>query len=151
MTRSLLRGLRRVGGPGRKPAQIGQAEERIVALHTGAALRVYMYGFLPGFCYLGGMPAALMVSRRASIRPPHLAGAISIADGMTVISTFSMPTGWWVVGRTPERLFAPARDPNFLVGVGDTMHLEAIGRADYDALAARVAAGEIVARRETPG
>ena len=132
-------------------AQTGLGEDRIVALHAGATLRVYMYGFLPGFCYLGGMPAELAVSRRATIRPPHPSGAVIVADGMSVITTFSMPTGWWVVGRTPERLFAPQREPNFLIGVGDTVGFAPIDRAGFDALAARVAAGEIVARRETAG
>ena len=130
-------------------ATTGLPEERVVALHAGATLRVYMYGFLPGFCYLGGMPPELVISRRATIRPPHAAGAVIIADGMSVITTFSMPTGWWVIGRTPERLFAPMRDPSFLVGVGDSLRFEAIDRATFEALAARVAAGEIVARRDT--
>ena len=39
--------------------------ERVVALHSGATYRAYMYGFLPGFCYLGGLPKELTVSRRA--------------------------------------------------------------------------------------
>lgn len=130
-------------------AQTGLPAARLVALHAGAALRVYMYGFLPGFCYLGGLPPALAVSRRATIRAPHPAGAVIVADGMSVITTFSMPTGWWVIGRTPERLFAPARTPSFLVGVGDTVRFEAIDAATFAALAARVADGEIVARRET--
>jgi inhibitor of KinA len=129
-------------------ATTGLREARIVALHASTPLRVYMYGFLPGFCYLGGMPRELAISRRASIRPPHPTGAVIIADGMTVITTFSMPTGWWVVGRTPELLFAPARAANFLVGVGDVVRFEAIDRATFDALAARVASGEVVARRE---
>jgi KipI family sensor histidine kinase inhibitor len=129
-------------------AQTGVSAARLVALHAGSDLRVYMYGFLPGFCYLGGVPRALAVSRRAAIRPPHAAGAVIVADGMSVITTFSMPTGWWVIGQTPERLFAPARAPSFLVAVGDIVRFEAIDRATFAALAARVAAGEIVARRE---
>jgi len=65
-----------------------------------------------------------------------------------VITTVAMPTGWWLIGRTPERLFAPAREPVFLVGVGDALRFEAIDRAGFDALEARAAAGEVVARRE---
>ncbi len=126
----------------------GLSAERIVALHTGVTLRVYMYGFLPGFCYLGAVPPALAISRRATIRPPHAAGAVIIADGMTVITTFRMPTGWYVVGQTPERLFAPARTPAFLVGVGDAVRFEPVDRATFEALAARAAAGEVVAKRE---
>ncbi len=129
-------------------AQTGLTEARVVELHATAALRVYMYGFLPGFCYLGRMPDVLAISRRATVRPPHPAGVIMIADGMSVVTTFSMPTGWWLVGRTPERLFSATRDPSFFLAVGDAIRFEAIDRATYDGLAARVATGEIVAKRE---
>jgi KipI family sensor histidine kinase inhibitor len=36
--------------------QIHMTPERVVALHAGATFQAYMYGFLPGFCYLGGLP-----------------------------------------------------------------------------------------------
>ena len=126
----------------------GLSATRVVELHTTNPWRVYMYGFVPGFCYLGRLPE-LPMSRRATVRPPHPAGAVIVADKMCVITTVSMPTGWWLIGRTPERLFHLGRDPAFLVGVGDTVCFEAVDRATYDALDARSAAGEIVARRES--
>ena len=86
--------------------QLGMTPERVVALHSGATYRAYMYGFLPGFCYLGGLPKELTVSRRVTIRPPHPTGTIMIGAGMGLITTFAMPTGWWLVGRTPERMFS---------------------------------------------
>jgi inhibitor of KinA len=126
----------------------GLSAARVVELHTTTPWRIYMYGFVPGFCYLGRQPA-LPMSRRATVRPPHPAGAVIVADGMCVITTVSMPTGWWLIGRTPERLFAPHREPTFLVGVGDTVRFEPIDRATFDALDARSAAGEVVAKQET--
>src|SRR5262249_21175128 len=48
-------------------AQLRMTPERVVALHSGATYRAYMYGFLPGFCYLGGLPKELTVSRRLTI------------------------------------------------------------------------------------
>ena len=128
-------------------ALAGLTAERVVALHTGTELRVYMYGFVPGFCYLGRLPE-LAISRRPSVRAPHPPNTILVADAMSVITTVSMPTGWWLIGRTPERLFAPAREPAFLVGVGDALRFASIDRASFDALEARAAAGEVVARRE---
>ena len=113
---------------------------------TSTDWRVYMYGLVPGFCYLGRLPEFPM-SRRATVRPPHPPGAVIVADGMCVVTTVSMPTGWWLIGRTPEHLFLPAREPTFLVGVGDTVRFEPIDRATFDALDARSAAGEIVARK----
>lgn len=128
--------------------RLGLTPERIVALHSGAPLRVFMYGFVPGFCYLGGVAPALTMSRRETVRPPHPPNTVIIADGMSVITTVSMPTGWWLVGRTPERMFSPGRQPDFLVAVGDTIQFEPIDRATFAALDARAAAGETVARRD---
>lgn len=121
---------------------------RIVELHAGAAYRVYMYGFAPGYCYLGGLPKELAVSRRATVRPPTPENTILIGGGLALVATFSMPTGWYVVGRTPERMFALHRARPFLVDVGDELRFEPVDAATFAALDARAAAGETIARRE---
>ncbi len=46
----------------------GLSQERVVALHTGAILRIYMYGFVPGFCYLGPAARAADVAARLGAR-----------------------------------------------------------------------------------
>jgi inhibitor of KinA len=122
--------------------------DRVVALHSGATYRVYMYGFAPGFCYLGGVPDALKISRREKPRPPHPANTVLLGGGLTLVSTFAMPTGWYLIGRTPERMFAPARELIFLVEVGDALAFEPVDAATFAALDARTAAGEIVAKRK---
>jgi len=127
-------------------AMTGLTPERVVSLHQGARYRIVMYGFLPGFAYLGGLPAALTVSRRVTIRPPHPSGIIMIGAGMGLITTFSMPTGWWLIGRTPERMFSLMRAQTFFAAVGDAIVFEPIDLATFHALDARAAAGEIVAR-----
>ena len=43
-------------------AMTGLTPERVVALHSGATYRVYMYGFAPGFCYLGGSEGTCRVA-----------------------------------------------------------------------------------------
>jgi KipI family sensor histidine kinase inhibitor len=122
--------------------------EKVIALHSGATYRVYMYGFAPGFTYLGGLAPELAVSRRAKPRPPHPANTVLVGGGLTLISTFSMPTGWYLFGRTPERMFSLERKQVFLVDVGDDLRFAPIDRTTFDALEARVAAGEIVAKCE---
>ena len=59
-----------------------------------------------------------------------------------------MPTGWYVIGRTPEKLFAPARQPAFLIAPGDAIRFEPVDAAAFAALAARAAGGETLARCE---
>ena len=129
-------------------ARTGLAANRVIELHAGATYRVYMYGFAPGFCYLGGLPTELSISRRETPRPPHPPNTVLVGGGLTLISTFSMPTGWWLIGQTPERMFAPDRDPAFLVEVGDKLVFDPISIECFAALEARVASGEIVAQRE---
>ncbi len=125
---------------------VGLTEARVVALHSGATYRIYMYGFAPGFCYLGGHPPEITLPRRQAPRPPTPPNVVMTAAGMSIITTISMPTGWWLLGRTPERMFSTARDRSFFAEVGDSVRFEAIDRASFDALEARVARGELIAR-----
>ena len=123
---------------------------KVAALHCETALRAYMYGFAPGCCYLGGLPRELAISRRPAPRAPHAANAVLVAGGLSLISTFSMPTGWWVIGRTPVRLFSPLRNPQFLIEVGDLVRFTPIGAREYRSMEERAIAGDVVAVRETP-
>jgi inhibitor of KinA len=115
--------------------------------HAGAQYRAYMYGFAPGWCYLGGLPEALSIPRRLAPRAPTPEGAVLIGGGLSLIATNSMPTGWYVIGRTPERLFSLTREPPFLIAPGETLRFEPIDAAAFASLDARAAQGEIVARR----
>jgi KipI family sensor histidine kinase inhibitor len=129
----------------------GLPEQGVAELHAGATYRAYMYGFAPGFCYLGGTPDRLAVSRRATPRPPTRPNVVLVAGGLSLISTVSMPTGWWIIGTTPERLYAPDRDPAFLISVGDSVRFEPIDRVTFDLLERRAAMGELVARKRGGG
>ena len=117
-------------------------------IHASGAYRAYMYGFAPGYCYLGGLPEALAVSRRATVRPPTPENAVLVGGGLSLVATFSMPTGWYVAGRTPERMFAPHRERPFLVDVGDELRFEPIDTATFASLESRAQQGETIARRE---
>lgn len=128
-------------------ALLGMPPERAADLHAAARYRIYMYGFSPGFTYLGGLPEPLAISRRARPRPPHDSKVVLVGGGLSAIASFAMPTGWYVVGRTPERLYAPERASAFLFEPGDSLRFEAIDPATFAALEARADAGEVVARR----
>jgi inhibitor of KinA len=123
--------------------------DKVAALHAQSSYRLYMYGFAPGFAYLGSPPEAIAVSRRPQPRAAHPPGAVMLGGGLCAIGTFPMPTGWYVVGRTPERLYAPERTPPFLIPVGDTLRFEPIDAATFGELERRTASGELVARRRS--
>lgn len=129
---------------------LGLSAEEAARRHAQAEYRVYMYGFAPGFAYLGGLPDALAAPRRKSPRPPFPTGSVMIGGGLAAVATFPMPTGWWVIGRTPERLYAPEREEAFLLAPGDRLRFEAVDADAFSVLEARAAAGEVVARRSEP-
>ena len=108
--------------------------ERVAGLHAGASYRVVMYGFAPGFVFLDGLPGELKISRRQTPRPPAHPGALTIANGQALIASIAMPTGWYVLGRTPARTFEPSRDPAFPIAVGDTVSFDRIDPDRFDAL-----------------
>lgn len=131
-------------------ALMGLTADEAATIHASADYRIYMYGFSPGFTYLGGLPEAIAISRRTRPRPPHDSKAVLVGGGLSAIASFSMPTGWYVVGRTPERLYAPERANAFLFEPGDSLRFESVDLATFALLDARAEAGEIIARRQAP-
>ncbi len=123
---------------------LGLSPERVVSLHAEARYSVVMYGFAPGFAFLGGLAPELVLSRRLTPRPPAPFGALTIGGGQTLISSFVMPTGWYVLGRTPARTFDPDRDPMFPIAVGDHVRFERVDAARFAALEAEAQAGKPV-------
>jgi KipI family sensor histidine kinase inhibitor len=122
--------------------------ERVIGLHHGARYRVYMYGFAPGFTFLGGLPEELTIPRRAVPRPPAPPGSLLIAGGQALIAGCAMPTGWYGIGRTPVKMFDPRRERAFLAGIGDELCFEQIDPAAFDAMSSAAEAGEFCARHE---
>jgi KipI family sensor histidine kinase inhibitor len=97
----------------------GLGIDEIIALHTGTEYRVYLLGFLPGFPYLGSVPEALRVPRRAEPRRSVPPGAVGLAGAQTGIYPSAAPGGWQLIGQTDVQLFDPAREEPFLLAPGD--------------------------------
>lgn len=93
--------------------------EEVIALHSGTDYLVYMLGFTPGFCYLGGMPEQIATPRLATPRTRIPAGSVGIAGQQTGIYPIDSPGGWQLIGRTSLCLFDPQRDPAVLINAGD--------------------------------
>ncbi|MGH6834868.1 MAG: 5-oxoprolinase subunit B family protein [Methylocella sp.] len=123
-------------------------QERIIDLHLGARYRVYMYGFAPGFTFLGGLPPELTIPRRAAPRAPVPPGSLLIAGGQALIAGCAMPTGWYAIGRTPVKMFDSLRGRICLAGIGDEVCFERIDPAAFDAMSRAAEAGELCARHE---
>jgi inhibitor of KinA len=44
-----------------------------------------------------------------------------------------MPTGWWIIGRSPTRILRAEAEHPFLFDVGDGVRFRRIDRAAFDA------------------
>lgn len=111
------------------------APARVVALHTGQDFLVYCIGFLPGFTYLGELPAELETPRLPVPRTSVPAGSVGIAGRQTGIYPEASPGGWRVIGRTPVRLFDPHRTPPAALRPGDRVRFYPIPEGEYRRLA----------------
>jgi KipI family sensor histidine kinase inhibitor len=87
----------------------GRHVDDVRALHAGAVYTVETMGFAPGFAYLGGLPAALVLPRRTTPRTRVPAGAIAIAGAHTAVYPFDSPGGWHLIGSVIDvQMFSPA-------------------------------------------
>lgn len=113
--------------------QTGLTPDGVIAAHLASAFRVYMYGFTPGCAYMGGLDGAIRLPRRATPVRDVPAGSVIIAGPQCIVTTFTMPTGWWIIGRSPARIYDPASETPFLFSVGDEVHFRRIGLAEFEA------------------
>ena len=109
--------------------------KEVVDLHCSAEYRVHCLGFTPGFPFLGGLPSKLATPRRSTPRKQIPAGSVAIGGAQTGIYPIKSPGGWNVIGRTPLRLFDPAKNPPVLLRAGDRVRFRAITREEFDRVA----------------
>lgn len=130
-------------------AHTGLPEDEIVRRHTGTDCYCYMLGFTPGFAYLGGMDETLATPRLKEPREKIPTGSVGVAGKQTGIYPIESPGGWQLIGRTPLRMFDAGRTPPTVIEAGMWVRFRAVGRTEYDRLAALRARGEADIERFT--
>jgi inhibitor of KinA len=119
----------------------GLSTQEVVGLHTGTLFHVYMIGFVPGYPYMGDLPEALVLPRRADPRIRVPAGSIAIASTMTAIYPLESPGGWHLIGTTPICLFDARLPRPALFSPGDKLRFEPIGASQFDEIRQAAAGG----------
>ncbi|MTH33658.1 carboxyltransferase domain-containing protein [Paracoccus limosus] len=111
----------------------GMTPEAVIAAHLAGDYRVYMYGFAPGYAYMAGVPQPIRLPRKPAARRDVPAGSVLIAGPQCLVSTLTMPTGWWIIGRSPTRILTGDPQRPFLFDVGDRVRFRRIPRAVFEA------------------
>jgi inhibitor of KinA len=112
----------------------GITPSQVIEAHASVEYLAYFLGFVPGFAYLGGLPAALSTPRLSAPRRSVPAGSVGIADDQTGVYPFATPGGWRLIGRTPLAIFQPARREMSLLSIGDYVRFKVISREQFEAL-----------------
>jgi KipI family sensor histidine kinase inhibitor len=122
-------------------ARAGMSPEEVIALHAAPTYHVYMLGFAPGFVYLGELPEALRLPRRATPRARVPAGSVAIASDLTAIYPLESPGGWHLIGLTPLLLWDMARRDEPLLKPGDHVRFKPVSEKEAEILRRRAAEG----------
>jgi len=110
----------------------GLSRESVIALMTEATFQVYMIGFMPGFPYMGGLPAELEISRLSSPRKAVPARSLAVAGTMCAVYPWESPGGWRLLGKTPVPMFLATDTVSpSLFASGDRVRWQAVARPQY--------------------
>lgn len=109
----------------------GLTEEEVIKIHSSRDYLIYMLGFLPGFCYLGGLDERIHTPRLANPRKKISAGSVGIGGSQTGIYPLDSPGGWQLMGMTPVKTYDPEREVPILVEAGDYIRFVPIDEAEY--------------------
>jgi len=123
-------------------AHAGLTEEEVVKIHTSCDYLIYMLGFLPGFCYLGGLDERIHTPRLETPRLKIPAGSVGIGGKQTGIYPMDSPGGWQLMGKTPVKTYDPERDPAILVQAGEYIRFVEIDEAEFIRISGLVAKNE---------
>jgi len=109
----------------------GLSTEAVINAHLAGDYSVYMYGFAPGYAYMASVPEEIRLPRKKSAIRGIAAGSVLIAGPQCLVTTFTMPTGWWIIGKSPTLILTGDDDDPFLFDVGDPVNFRRIGLDDY--------------------
>ncbi len=120
-------------------ARLGLSPDELVERHAGAEYLVYFIGFAPGLPYMD-LPERLTIARLDTPRTKTPPGSVSIGGAQCCIYPLDSPGGFWVLGRTPLKLYDPGAAEPTLLRAGDRVRFRRIDRAEFDQIARAVEA-----------
>ena len=128
----------------------GLSVREVIDIHSSRDYLIYMLGFLPGFCYLGGLDERIHTPRLAQPRLRIREGSVGIGGSATGIYPMESPGGWQLMGMTPVKTFDADREVPILLEAGQYIRFIPVSEEEYLDIKDRVEKGtyEIVIHRQ---
>ncbi len=120
----------------------GLSVEEVIQIHSSRDYLIYMLGFLPGFCYLGGLDERIHTPRLTNPRLKINAGSVGIGGSQTGIYPLDSPGGWQLMGMTPVKTYDPEREVPILLEAGDYIRFIPVDEEEYYRIKELVEKGE---------
>ena len=120
----------------------GLTPEEVIKIHSSRDYLIYMIGFLPGFCYLGGLDERIHTPRLANPRLRIREGSVGIGGSATGIYPMDSPGGWQLMGLTPVKTFDASREVPILLQAGWYVRFVPIDEQEFERIRELVAKGE---------
>jgi len=113
--------------------KVGLEPEAVIDAHLAGDYTVAMYGFAPGYAYMRGVPEHLQLPRKLEPVSDVPAGSVIVAGPQCLVTTLVMPTGWWIIGRSPFAFLRPFEATQFPVAVGSRIQFKRISAVELGA------------------
>ena len=106
-------------------------KEKVIEQLLQIEFNVAMFGFLPGFVYMGGLPTNLQVPRKSV--PAIKMDPNTLAIGGPYLGIYSLPSpgGWNAIGQIACNIFDVNQSPPILINQGDRFRFSAISHSAF--------------------
>lgn len=112
----------------------GLSREEAIQRLLRSELRLAMFGFLPGFAYLSGLPSELHIPRKHNPATRTARNAVALGGKYAGIYSLPSPAGWHVIGELGVNMLQFDALPPIAMGPGDGVRLERIDEAQLQRL-----------------
>ena len=102
------------------------SREQYIDQIINSDLKLCMYGFLPGFLYMDGLPEKLHVPRKRTPSIRMEAGTIAVGGKYLGVYNFPSPGGWNIIGKTPIRTFDLEEEGIISIPIGTEIEIISI-------------------------
>lgn len=112
----------------------GKTKESIIRELQEIVFSVAMFGFLPGFLYMNGLPTSLQVPRKSTPSTRMKPNTLAIGGPYLGIYSLPSPGGWNAIGQVAFNIFDKDQSPPLLINQGDSFHFKSIDLKTFEEL-----------------